>query len=120
MKKEVPFEVAGQMSLLEDFPEVVPEVIPGDDLERAEVSADEDSDADLDVISQDDAASETNSIEYDREILEGMIQKAKEALDIMRDRWIRDQPRTYTKHSMELRAYEMLLQELKNREEGAV
>lgn len=110
MKKEVPFEVAGQMSLLEDFPEVVPEIIPENDLEQAEVLADEDPDADLDVISQDDAADNQNTIEYDREILEGMIRKAKEALDIMRDRWIQDQPRTYTKHSMELRAYEMLLQ----------
>lgn len=107
-KKEVPFEVAGQMSLLEDFPEVVPEVIPGDDSKQAVVLTDEDPDPE--VKNHDDAAGASSTIEYDREILEGMIQKAKEALDIMRDRWIQDQPRTYTKHSMELQAYEMLLQ----------
>lgn len=101
-KKEVPFEVAGQMSLLEDFPEVVPDADP----EQAMMVANTEPEVDPDAI------------EYDREILEGMIQKAKEALDIMRDRWIRDQPRTYTKHSMELQAYEMLLQAHTCRGEG--
>ena len=49
-------------------------------------------------------------IEYDRHTLENMIQDAKEELEIMRDYWVQNQPYTYAKHSMMIKAYEMLLQ----------
>lgn len=49
--------------------------------------------------------------EYDRELLEEMIQIQKEQLEYMGPGWKERLPEAYTKHRMMLRAYEMLLQE---------
>ena len=45
---------------------------------------------------------------YDRRILEDMIADATEALNLMKDHWIKSQPDTYTKYVMMLDAYNML------------
>lgn len=48
--------------------------------------------------------------EYDRDTLKGMIRDAQGVLAQMRDYWIENQPYTYAKYCMMIRAYEMLLQ----------
>ena len=61
---------------------------------------------------------------YDRNILGKMIAEAENALDLMREYWIENQPREYTKQVMTLQAYKNLMMEqdaaeaeqLKNRE----
>ena len=47
---------------------------------------------------------------FDRNILQDMIRNAQEALDVMQDYWKKSQPDTYTKHIMELQAYQNLLE----------
>ncbi len=56
--------------------------------------------------------------EYDRDILEDMIQNVEEALQIMQDDWIKNRPSTYTKHAMQLQAYRNLM-ELHDQAEAA-
>lgn len=48
-------------------------------------------------------------IEYDQEILDGMIREVRQKLYIMKEYWIKSQPQYYTKHRMMLRAYELLM-----------
>ena len=48
-------------------------------------------------------------IEYDQEILDGMIREVRQKLHIMKEYWIKSQPQYYTKHRMMLRAYELLM-----------
>ena len=48
-------------------------------------------------------------VEYDRQALVRMIGDAEETLEQMRDYWIQNQPRTYTKYAMQLQAYKNLL-----------
>lgn len=52
---------------------------------------------------------ELDPIEYDRNTLKNMIEDTKNALDLMRDHWIKEQPYTYARYSMRIQAYEMLL-----------
>lgn len=47
---------------------------------------------------------------FDRNILQDMIRNAQETLDVMQDYWKKSQPDTYTKHIMELQAYQNLLE----------
>ena len=62
---------------------------------------------------------------YDRNILGKMIAEAENALDLMREYWIENQPREYTKQVMTLQAYKNLLmkhdsaeaEQLKNQEQ---
>lgn len=49
-------------------------------------------------------------LEYDRELLTGMIFDQMSQLEQMGDGWKKSVPQAYTKHRMMLRAYEMLLQ----------
>ena len=49
--------------------------------------------------------------EYDKKLLEGMIGDAKEQLEVMGEYWSKSQPKTWTKHFMQLRAYERFLKE---------
>ena len=49
-------------------------------------------------------------VEYDRKTLENLIKDAEHTLNLMQDYWIQNQPYTYTKHFMQLRAYKMLLE----------
>ena len=52
---------------------------------------------------------EKQLIEYDQEILDGMIREVRQKLYIMKEYWIESQPQYYTKHRMMLRAYELLM-----------
>ena len=47
---------------------------------------------------------------FDRNILQNMIRNVQETLDVMQDYWKKSQPDTYTKHIMELQAYQNLLE----------
>ena len=49
-------------------------------------------------------------IEYDLPTLKNMIQSDEEALEQMRDYWIRDQPYTYAKYFMRIQALKLLMQ----------
>ena len=50
------------------------------------------------------------SVEYDRSTLKRMIKDTESALELMRDYWMQNQPLTYAKHTMQLKAYKMLLE----------
>lgn len=47
---------------------------------------------------------------FDRNILQNMIRNVQETLGVMQDYWKKSQPDTYTKHIMELQAYQNLLE----------
>ena len=48
--------------------------------------------------------------DYDREILEKMIQEETNTLQVMAEYWRVNQPWTYTKHRMKIDTYKMLMQ----------
>ena len=74
-------------------------------------SAAEKQQADEDLEELETAGMAEEPPEYDRELLEEMIQIQKEQLEYMGPGWKERLPEAYTKHRMMLRAYEMLLQE---------
>lgn len=49
-------------------------------------------------------------VEYDRSTLKRMIKDTESALELMRDYWMQNQPLTYAKHTMQLKAYKMLME----------
>lgn len=55
--------------------------------------------------------------DYDRRILERMIEEEQEVLDIMRDFWEVNKPDILTKHLMKITAYQMLLELHENEQE---
>ena len=73
-------------------------------------SAAEKQQADEDLEELETAGMAEEPPEYDRELLEEMIQIQKEQLEYMGPGWKERLPEAYTKHRMMLRAYEMLLQ----------
>lgn len=101
MRKAIqPYEVEGQMNFL-DFPEVLPESEPV--VENPEPEA---PDVEELVVKEPENA----PIEYDRATLVKMIDSVRETLKLMREYWLASQPLTYAKYSMQMQAYEMLLQ----------
>lgn len=55
---------------------------------------------------------------YDRRILEEMIRKATEEMDVMWDHWAEHVPDVYTKHTMQIQAYRNLLDEHEGKQEA--
>ena len=56
-----------------------------------------------------EAPEEHELIEYDHDTLEKMIQDARNALNQMKDYWLKSQPYTCAKYSMMIQAYELLM-----------
>lgn len=55
---------------------------------------------------------------YDRRILEEMIWRATEEMDVMWDHWAEYMPDSYTKHTMQIQAYRNLLDEHEGKQEA--
>lgn len=51
------------------------------------------------------------SMEYDRDILLELIRDEENVMGQMKDYWLKSQPKTYTKHSMKIQAYKLLLEQ---------
>lgn len=51
------------------------------------------------------------SIEYDKDILLGMIRDEEKIMEQMGEYWIPNNPISYTKHSMKIQAYKLLLEQ---------
>lgn len=102
-----PYEVEGQMNFL-DFPEVMPEP---DESEKPAVENPESKAPEVEEPEEPEEAenAENAPIEYDRRTLEGMISDVREALELMSEYWLANQPLTYAKYNMQKQAYEMLL-----------
>ena len=51
------------------------------------------------------------SMEYDRDTLLELIRDEESVMGQMKDYWLKSQPKTYTKHSMKIQAYKLLLEQ---------
>ena len=86
-----------------------PTALPNGGEAAAEKQQEECTNVEIEKIHNANEEPEKQLIEYDQEILDGMIREVQQKLYIMKEYWIKSQPQYYTKHRMMLRAYELLM-----------
>ena len=110
-KVEEPVVVLEQNETSDQVIEKAMEIVPEESVATSQQKSDssesrsvvEDGEQDLEI---------QNSVivEYDRSTLKRMIKDTEYSLEQMRDYWMQNQPLTYAKYTMQLKAYKMLLE----------